>query len=141
VIVQSDTTTPEAALPKTICLVDDDPWVLIAVGRLLTSAGWVVQSFSEPATFLVYVSAHNVDLVILDIWMNRMTGLEVLAHLCSLSPQTRIIIITGREDLAAKSIATQVGAVAFFVKPFDDKEFLNAVHYALAPGAPHETKV
>ncbi len=115
---------PESPTPRTICLVDDDTSVLKAVGRLLTSAGCVVQAFSEAAPFLAYVSTNRVDLVVLDIWMKQVTGLEVLARLCSLSPQTRIIIITGREDLAVKSIATQIGAVGFFLKPFDDEQFL-----------------
>ncbi len=132
---------PESPAPRTICLVDDDTSVLKAVGRLLTSAGCVVQAFSEAATFLAYVSTNRVDLVILDIWMKQMTGLEVLARLCLLSPRTRIIIITGRDDLAVKSIATQVGAVGFFLKPFDQEQFLAAVYQALGTAAGHETKV
>jgi len=70
--------------------------------------------------------------------MKQISGLEVLAHLCSVSPQTRVVIITGRDDFAVRSIATQVGATAFFLKPFDDEEFLAAVHRVLAG---YETKV
>src|SRR5436190_22020969 len=121
----------EFRAPRTICLVDDDASVLKAVGRLLTSAGCVVQAFSEAASFLTYISTIRVALVVLDIWMKKMTGLEVLARLCLLSPQTRISIITGRDDLAVKSIATQVGAVGFFLKPFDDEKFIAAVRDAL----------
>jgi FixJ family two-component response regulator len=124
-------TTAGSPAPKTICLVDDDTSVLKAVGRLLTSVGWSVQPFGEAAPFLTYISTNRVDLVVLDIWMKQMSGLEVLARLCSLSPQTRVIIITGREDVAVKSIATQIGAVGFFLKPFDDEKFLAAVHQAL----------
>jgi len=131
----------ESPAPRTICLVDDDTSVLKAVGRLLTSAGCVVQAFSEAGPFLAYISTNRVDLVVLDIWMKQMTGLEVLAQLCSLSSQTPIIIITGREDLAVKSIATQVGAVGFVLKPFDDEQFLAAVHHALGTAAGHETMV
>ena len=134
-------TRAESPTPKTICLVDDDTSVLKGVGRLLTSAGWVVRAFSEAAPFVAYISTNPVDLVVLDIWMKQMTGLEVLARLCSLSPQTRIIIITGREDHAVKSIATQIGAVGFFLKPFDDEKFLAAVHHALGTSAGHKTKV
>ena len=122
---------PESPAQKIICLVDDDASVLKAVGRLLTLTGCVIQPFSEAAPFLAYISANSVDLVVLDIWMKQMTGLEVLARLCLLSPQTRIIIITGREDLAVKSIATQVGVVGFFLKPFDEEQFLAAVYQAL----------
>jgi FixJ family two-component response regulator len=132
---------PESPPPRTICLVDDDTSVLRAIGRLLTSAGYVVQAFSEAAPFLAYVSTNRVDLVVLDIWMKQITGLEVLARLCSLSPQTRIMILTGREDPAVKLIATQVGAVGFFLKPFDDEKFLAAVHDALGMSAGCETKV
>jgi FixJ family two-component response regulator len=122
----------ESPAPKNICLVDDDALVLKAIGRLLASAGWIVHTFSQAAPFLAYVSTNRVDLVVLDIWMKQMSGLAVLAHLCSLSPQTRIIIITGRDDIGVKTIVTQVGAAAFFLKPFDDEEFLAAVHKALA---------
>ena len=131
----------ESRAPKTICLVDDDASVLKAVGRLLTSAGWVVRAFSEAAPFLAYASTNWVDLVVLDIWMKQITGLEVLARLCSMSPQTRIIIMTGREDHAVKLIATQIGAVGFFLKPFDDEKFLAAVQHALGTSAGCETKV
>jgi FixJ family two-component response regulator len=132
---------PESPAPRTICLVDDDTSVLKAVGRLLTSAGCVVQAFSEAAPFLAYISSNRVDLVVLDIWMKQMTGLEVLARLCALSPHTRIIIITDREDLAVKSIATQIGAVDFFLKPFDDEQFLAAVYHALGTAVKYKTKV
>jgi adenylate cyclase len=132
---------PESPASRTICLVDDDISVLKAVGRLLTSAGCVVHAFSEAAPFLAYISTNRVDLVVLDIWIKQLIGVEVLARLCLLSPQTRIIIITGREDLAVKSIATQVGVVGFFLKPFDDEQFLAAVHHALGTAAGHETKV
>jgi FixJ family two-component response regulator len=60
-----------------------------------------------------------------------MTGLEVLARLCAMSPQTHVIVITGREDSAARITAMQIGTVAFLIKPFDDEQFLEVVHRAL----------
>jgi len=69
--------------------------------------------------------------------MKKISGLEVLARLCSLSPQTRIIITTGRDDAAVKTIATQIGAVGFFLKPFDNEKFLAAVHRARLARMPH----
>ena len=69
----------ESSAPRIIRLVDDDTSVLKAIGRLLTSAGCgVVRAFSEAVPFLAYVSMNRVDLVVLDIWMKQMTGLEVL---------------------------------------------------------------
>lgn len=128
-------------MSKTICLVDDDPSVRRALSRLLESAGIGVFAFATGEEFLSYAVSHPVSVVVLDIWMHRMNGLEVLAHLCSLSPQTRVIIITGREDFAVRSIATQVGAAAFLLKPFEDTEFLEKVQYALNHRGGGGTKV
>lgn len=113
-----------------VCLVDDDPFVRKSVGRLLESAGFSVQTFGEPELFLEHLTKNPVDVAVLDIWMESMNGMELLAHLCARSPQTRIIFITGYEDSAAKATVTQAGVFAFFHKPFDDDQFLSTVHRA-----------
>ena len=64
--------------------------------------------------------------------MDRITGMELLAHLCARSPQARAIFITGREDTAARATVMQAGAFAFFIKPFDDTQFLQAVRRAFS---------
>lgn len=115
-----------------VCLVDDDPMVLRSIGRLLGSGGFDVQPFNRGADFLAYVAAHNVRLVVLDLWMKEMTGLEVLARLCAVSPKTNVIVITGHDDRAARLTAMQIGAVAFLIKPFNDEQFIEAVHRALS---------
>ena len=121
-------------MSPTVCLVDDDPSVRKSLSRLLESAGISVSAFANGEDFLEHVQAHSVPVVVLDIWMEQMTGLEVLARLCAMSPQTRVIVITGREDFAVKSIAHQVGAAGFLLKPFEDAEFLDKVQYALVSG-------
>ena len=123
-------------MSKTICLVDDDPSVRKALSRLLESVGIGVCEFATGEDFLSYAVSHPVSVVVLDIWMERMNGLEVLVHLCSLSPKTRLIIITGRDDFAVRSIASQVGA-AFLLKPFEDAEFLDKVENALTDRGAH----
>ena len=116
-----------------VCLVDDDESVRKSIVRVLESAGFKVQAFSEPDAFLRHLRMHSVPVAILDIWMDNMTGMELLAHLCARSPNTRCIFITGREDHAAEMTVMQAGAFAFFVKPFDNKRFLQAVQDALCP--------
>ena len=125
-------TSSEKSDTEIVCLVDDDLSVLKSIERLLTSDGFSVCAFNKPKEFLTYVQAHAVALVVLDIWMEEMSGLEVQAQLSALSPQTRVIIITGREDQTAKLAALQSGVIAFFTKPFDGDQFLNAVRRALA---------
>jgi two-component system, LuxR family, response regulator FixJ len=115
-----------------VCLVDDDPSVLRSMQYLLASDGLAVHAFNKAEDFLAHVSKHRVPVVVLDIWMEKVTGLEVLARLCALSPKTRVIVITARDDLAARATAMAIGPVAFFIKPFNDEKFLTAVRDALA---------
>ena len=119
-----------------VCVVDDDDSVRKSLARLLESVGFKVESFSDPDAFLAYLVSHSVKLVILDIWMDKMTGMELLAHLCARSPSTRVIFITAHEDHAAEATVMQAGAFAFFLKPFDNARFLGAVHRALHPTSP-----
>jgi two-component system response regulator FixJ len=125
-------TSSEKSDAEIVCLVDDDLSVLKSIERLLASDGLSVRGFSKPKEFLSHVQAHSVPVAILDIWMEEMSGLELRAQLSGLSPGTRVIIITGREDPVAKLTALQMGVVGFFTKPFDDDQFLNAVRGALA---------
>ena len=125
----------EGATAEVVCLVDDDKSILTAISRLLASDGLAVQAFNEPASFLAHVENHSVPVVILDIWMQQMTGLEVQAKLAKLSPRTRVIIMTGRKDPAIERTAREFGANAFFNKPFDDEKFLVAVRDALSSHA------
>ena len=114
-----------------ICLVDDDPSVLKSMQYLLASEGFKVRPFNKAEDFLAHASTHRVPVVVTDIWMDGVTGLEVLARLCAISPETRVIVITAREDLAARATAMAIGQVAFFMKPFDDEKFIDAVREAL----------
>ena len=96
----------------------------------------MVHAFGEPKDFLAHIANHAVEVVVLDIWMDRITGMEVFAHLCARSPQARTIFITGREDRAARATVMQAGAFAFFIKPFDDAQFLKAVRRAFSQSVP-----
>jgi FixJ family two-component response regulator len=124
-------TSREKSDAEIVCLVDDDPSVLRSIGRLLASDGFSARAFNKPQEFLAHVQTHAVPLVVLDILMDEMNGLEVQAQLRDLSPRTRVIVITGCEDSNARSTATELGVIAFFTKPFADHEFLNAVHGAM----------
>ncbi|PYL13481.1 MAG: hypothetical protein DMF43_05175 [Verrucomicrobia bacterium] len=116
----------------TICLLDDDLAVLKGMSRLLSAANWNVKQFSDPEKFLVYAKTHRPPIAVIDVWMPIMNGLEVQSRLREISPSTRIIIFTGKEDPRVRSTALNAGASAFFTKPFDNQEFLTAIRMALA---------
>jgi|SRR5882724_11374522 len=85
-----DPAQPEA---NEVCLVDDDPSVLKSMQYLLASEGFKVRAFNRAEEFLAHASTHHVPVVVTDIWMDGVTGLEVLARLCAISPKTRVIVI------------------------------------------------
>ena len=115
-----------------ICyVVDDDPSVRKSITRLLELEGFKVRAFGDPEDFLNQMATNPVRLVVLDIWMQQMTGMEVLAHLCARWPGTRVIFITGHEDRAAEATVMQAGASGFFIKPLDNEKFISAVQDAL----------
>ena len=123
-------TSTDIAPAPTVCLVDDDAEVRKALGRLLQSAGFKVQAFAEAEAFLQYVASNSVPVLLLDIWMTGMNGMQLLAHLCATSPKTRVIFITGSEDQAAETTVMQAGAFAFLVKPVEDESLLTTVRRA-----------
>ena len=123
---------PEKAEEKEVCLLDDDPSVLRSMRFLLASEGLTTRAFEKPEEFLAHAAGNQVPVLVTDIWMEPMTGLEVLARLCAISPKTKVIVITAREDLGARVTATAIGPVAFLTKPFDDEEFLAAIRTALS---------
>lgn len=124
--------TPADSSPGEVCLLDDDASVLRSMQYLLASDGIPVRAFNKPEEFLEYAATNRVPVVVTDIWMPGITGLEILARTCAITPRPRVIIITARDDLAARATAMAVGPVAFFIKPFNDEQFLAAVHDALA---------
>jgi FixJ family two-component response regulator len=140
-VAQMGMTPGETPSSEIVCLVDDDPLVLRSTGLLLASEGFAVRRFAKGEDFIAHVGSHDVPLVVLDIWMEGMNGLEVLARLCAISPKTHVVVITGREDSAARITATQIGTVAFLMKPFDDQQFLEAVHRALGHPTESSTKL
>jgi two-component system response regulator FixJ len=90
------------------------------------------EKFSDPEEFLLYVRTHRPAVALVDVHMPQMSGLEVQSRLHELSPSTRVIIFTGRDDPLVRSTALNGGASAFFTKPFDDEALLTAVRLALA---------
>ena len=102
-----------------------------SITRLLELEGFKVLAFGDPEDFLNQMATNPVRLVVLDIWMERMTGMELLAHLCARWPETRVIFVTGHEDRAAGATVMRAGASGFFIKPLDNEKFIAAVQDAL----------
>jgi FixJ family two-component response regulator len=115
-----------------VCLLDDDPSVLKGLSRLFSSADLDAKTFDHPEEFLRYAQTHRPAVALIDVCMPLMNGLEVQSRLGNISPSTRVIIFTGKDDPLVRSTALNAGASAFLTKPFDDEELLTAIRLALA---------
>jgi two-component system response regulator HydG len=95
--------------------------------------GWKVNAFTDPITFLEHAATRCPDLAIIDILMPEMNGLEVQTRLRGISPSTRVIMLTARDDPSVRRMAMNAGASAFFVKGVESDEFLAGVKAAADP--------
>jgi two-component system response regulator FixJ len=114
-----------------ICILDDDASVRNSIVQLLDSDGLEAQSFEDAEVFFAHARSNSVHLAVVDVWMPEMSGPQVQAWLRKESPDTKVIIMTGRETPAIRAAALAGGAFGFLVKPFDDEAFLCLVRQAL----------
>jgi two-component system response regulator HydG len=119
---------------ETVYLLDDDSSILKSTGRLLDSAGWKVETFTDPIAFLEQARMHRPGVAVIDILMPKMNGLEVQTRLRQISPSTRVIMLTAKDDSSVRWVAMNGGASAFFIKGVESDEFLAGVK-AAANGA------
>ena len=116
---------------ETVYLLDDDSSILKSTIRLLDSAGWNnVEIFTDPIVFLVQAAKHCPDVAVIDMLMPEMNGLEVQTRLRSISPSTRVIVLTAKDDPSVRRMAMNAGASAFFIKGVESDEFLAGVKAA-----------
>jgi two-component system response regulator FixJ len=114
-----------------VYLLDDDASILKATRRLLDSAGWNnVEIFTDPIAFLEHAAMHRPELAVIDILMPDMNGLEVQTRLRRVSPSTRVIVLTAKDDPSVRRMAMDAGASAFFNKGVQSEEFLAGVRAA-----------
>lgn len=116
-----------------VYLLDDDASILKSTGRLLDSAGWKVETFTDPIAFLEQAAVHFPGVAVIDILMPDMSGLEVQRRLQTISPSTRVIVLTSKDDPSVRNMAMNAGASAFFTKGVESGEFLAGVKAAADP--------
>ena len=125
-------------MAKKVLIVDDDPPLLEAVEMALASEGFEILKASNGARCMQVVAEDSPDLVVLDINMPVMDGLQVLRVLRE-NRATRnlpVIVLTARdEDLAVKQ-AWETGIDFYITKPFDIGELKLVVHRALEAREP-----
>ncbi|MDI9238577.1 response regulator [Lysobacter sp. LF1] len=116
----------------TVYLVDDDPGVLTAVTRLLTSDGLATCPCSTTRAFLDAYDASMAGCVVLDLSMPGMNGLELQALLRERGVGCPVIFLSGCGDIPTSVRAMKAGAIDFLTKPVDGATLLDAVRRGIS---------
>src|SRR4030095_1137444 len=114
-----------------VAIVDDDQSVQSALKDLMESAGLPAQCFGSAEEFLESSQRKQTAILITDIRMPGMSGLELQALLNTEQSRIPTIFITAHGDPKMKERALQAGAIDFLPKPFDDEGLLEKVRSAL----------
>ncbi|WP_281017878.1 MULTISPECIES: response regulator transcription factor [unclassified Minwuia] len=117
-------------MSDTIALVDDDRNILTSVAIALEGEGFRVRSFSDGAEALRGLTAQAVDLVVLDIKMPRMDGMETLTRLRRTS-DVPVIFLTSKDDEVDEVLGLKMGADDYIKKPFSMRLLIERIRAVL----------
>jgi len=120
--------------PAKIIYVDDDIDLLESVSELLIEDGFTVYPFTDGYDALDKLLEEQVDVVLTDIKMPKITGIELLERIRTIDSETPVILTTGYADLNMAIDAIKKGAFEFIIKPFD----LTYLFHAINKGVQHK---
>jgi DNA-binding response OmpR family regulator len=117
--------------PRTVLVVDDDPTVSDVVSRYLERAGYQVTRAADGSGALAEFRRHQPDLVVLDLMLPGIDGLEVCSQLRQHSAQVPVIMLTALGEEADRVLGLQLGADDYVTKPFSPRELVLRVQSVL----------
>lgn len=120
----------EAALKTKVLLVDDEEEFIATLGQRLEARNLKVTTTTTGAKAIELVDSQNFDVIILDLAMPGMDGLEVLKRIKSDHPDAEIIMLTGQGTIESGIEAMKSGAEDFMEKPVDIQELLVRIQEA-----------
>ena len=141
-IVISSYAAPFMAEPKTILIVDDDPTVHHLLAAVLAPHGWRIESAFDGLEGWQRVEAFPYDLVLTDVRMPGMDGLELLGRIRQLRPDTKVMVMTADSTPDHIIRSTREKAFSYFSKPFSPSAVAEMIAKAFsAPAWPDDIEV
>jgi len=114
-----------------VLIVDDEPSILQTLSGLLSDEGFEVSTAVNGYEALKIIDAESPDLVLLDIWMPGIDGIETLQEIKKSNPHIQVIIITGHGTIETAVRATKLGAFDLIEKPLSIDKVIVAINNAL----------
>jgi two-component system, LuxR family, response regulator FixJ len=114
-----------------IFFVDDEPAVCKSVSQTLKRSGYTVSCFTDANRCLQQLRMQGCDLLITDVRMPKMDGVELVRRAKCIAPWMPILVITGFGDISMAVRAVKAGAAEFIEKPLQKQSFLETVQEAL----------
>lgn len=116
---------------KKVLIVDDQNGIRVLLTEVFSSEGYRTFQASNGKLALDIVNKQAPELVLLDMKIPGMDGLEILKHIKKINPDIKVIMMTAYGELDMIKEATESGALMHFTKPFDIDELRNAVNAEL----------
>jgi len=114
-----------------VLIVDDEPSIVQSLSGLLSDEGYKVSTAFDGYDALKVVDSDSPDLVLLDIWMPGLDGIETLKEIKKYHPHTQVIIITGHGNVETAVKATKLGAFDLIEKPLSIDKIILTINNAL----------
>lgn len=118
-------------MARTILIVDDEESILQSLDGILTDEGFEVIRAESGLVALEKIEEVMPDLVLLDIWMPDMDGIETLVKLKEAHPQLQVVMMSGHGTIETAVKATKLGAYDFIEKPLSLEKVLLSINNAL----------
>lgn len=120
-----------------ILIIDDEKNYLLVLQTLLEDEGYTVTALSDPETALAFLQESEVDVVVTDMKMPRITGLDVLERVKKQWPYTPVLIMTAFGTIESAVETMKYGAFDYITKPFSNDELLLSIHNAVELAQAH----
>ena len=113
-----------------ILVIDDEKNYLLVLQTLLEDEGYTVTAISDPETALAFLAESEVDVVVTDMKMPKVSGREVLQHVKKSWPYIPVLIMTAFGSIESAVEAMRYGAFNYITKPFSNDELLLSIQNA-----------
>ncbi len=120
--------------PSLVSIVEDDQFFRDSIRRLLRSQGYSVEAFPSAADFLASPRLKETAVLIADVNMPAMTGIELYRHFVDAGHSIPTILVTGYPNDIDRTRALDDGVVCYLRKPVDDEHLIRCLRAALGSG-------